>query len=139
MQRTEMWLYVDGASRGNPGHAGAGALICDHDHTPLFRLKRYLGKTTNNVAEYKALLLGLRKVVTLGVKDLHVRSDSELLVRQLAGIYKVRNEALLPLYFSALKLLQQMDHYDVVHIRREKNEEADRLANLAIDSHLQRV
>jgi ribonuclease HI len=93
----------------------------------------FLGHTTNNVAEYKALLLGLEKALELGVKKLEVRADSELLIKQLNGQYRVRNEGLRPLYEQALVLLKQFEATRLKHVRREHNAEADRLANEGID------
>ena len=126
-------MMVDGASRGNPGPAGCGAAIYDPAGQVVKELYRYLGENTNNVAEYQGLLLGLQEVVRLGVADLLIQSDSELLVRQLNGVYRVRNTKLKELSDRALSLLQRLDRYRIVHVRREENRLADRLANRAID------
>lgn len=125
---------VDGAARGNPGEGGCGAVIFDESGKVLEELCLYLGHTTNNVAEYKALLLGLEGVLRLGGKRLRVQSDSQLLVRQLNGVYRVKDEKLRGLYQKALDLLQQLQAYRIIHVMREHNRLADRLANRAIDN-----
>ncbi len=124
---------VDGASRGNPGEAGCGAVIYDEQGEILKELTSYLGSSTNNVAEYQGLLMGLEGVIKLGGKKLQIRSDSELLVRQLNGVYRVKDEKLKVLYRKALDLLGRLEAYRIIHVRREYNKLADRLANLAID------
>lgn len=131
--REDWCLFVDGASRGNPGQAGCGAVIYDETGASIEELSRYLGSTTNNVAEYQGLLMGLEAVIRLGGKRLQIRSDSELLVQQLKGVYKVRNEKLKGLYQKALALLGRLDAYGICHIPREQNRSADRLANRGID------
>ncbi|HEY3306438.1 MAG TPA: ribonuclease HI family protein [Candidatus Binatia bacterium] len=129
----EWLLMVDGASRGNPGEAGSGAVIFDETGKTIRELTRYLGRATNNVAEYEAFLMGLEEVLRLGGKRLRVESDSELLVRQLNGVYRVKDEKLSRLHQEAQALLRQLDSYRIIHVRREKNRVADRLANQAID------
>jgi ribonuclease HI len=129
----EWLLMVDGASRGNPGEAGSGAVIFDETGKTIGELTRYLGRATNNVAEYEGLLMGLEEALRLGGKRLRVESDSELLVRQLNGVYRVKDEKLSRLYQKAQALLRQLDSYRIIHVRREKNRVADRLANQAID------
>ncbi len=129
----EWCLMVDGASRGNPGEAGCGAVIYDEQGEILKELTSYLGSSTNNVAEYQGLLMGLEGVLKLGGKKLQIRSDSELLVRQLNGVYRVKNEKLKVLYRKALDLLGRLEAYRIIHVRREHNKLADRLANIAID------
>ncbi len=126
-------IYTDGAARGNPGPAGAGVRIEGRDGAALAEIAEYLGEATNNVAEYRALLLGLERARTLGAREVEVRSDSELLVRQMTGAYKVRNEGLRPLVARAHALAGAFASVDYVHVRREGNRDADRLANLAID------
>jgi ribonuclease HI len=129
----EWLLVVDGAARGNPGEAGCGAAIFDENGNVLKELCRYLGQTTNNVAEYKGLLLGLEEVLRLGGKRVRIQSDSQLLVRQLNGLYRVKDEKLQRLYQGALRLLNQLEAYRIIHVGREDNRLADRLANQAID------
>ncbi|TMA31611.1 MAG: ribonuclease HI family protein [Deltaproteobacteria bacterium] len=127
-----MYVFSDGAARGNPGPAGAGAVIKDASGKVLQRLKKALGKTTNNVAEYKGLILGLRKAQELGAREVEVRADSELMIKQLNGKYAVRNEGLKPLYNEAKALLETFK-WNAEHIPREENAEADEMSNRAID------
>jgi ribonuclease HI len=129
----EWLLMVDGAARGNPGKAGCGAAICDENGVIVKELSRYLGQSTNNVAEYEALLMGLEALIALGKKKVRVQSDSELMVRQLNGLYRVRDPKLQSLYNRARDLLRLFDHYTILHVRREANKLADQLANRGID------
>lgn len=129
-------LHADGGSRGNPGPAGAGAAILDSTGKPLALLKSYLGETTNNVAEYQGLILGLEAALARGIKRLEVRLDSELLVRQLQGRYKVKAPHLLPLYQEAKALLARFAVARLTHIPRAQNALADQLANEAMDSRV---
>jgi ribonuclease HI len=129
----EWLLMVDGASRGNPGEAGSGAVIFDEAGKTVGELTRYLGRATNNVAEYEGLLMGLEEVLRLGGRRLRVESDSELLVRQMNGLYRVKDEKLSRLHQKAQALLRRLDAYRILHVRREQNRIADRLANQAID------
>ena len=129
---------IDGAARGNPGEAGCGAVILDENGAVVKELSRYLGHATNNVAEYEALLMGLNAVLELGKKRIRVQSDSELLVRQLNGQYRVRDEKLRVLFHRAMMLLRQFDTYRIVHVVRELNRLADRLANRGIDEALKK-
>lgn len=127
---------VDGAARGNPGAAGCGAAIYDETGTVVKKLSRYLGHATNNVAEYEGLLMGLEALIQLGRRRIRVQSDSQLLVRQLNGQYRVKDEKLKPLFERAMTLLRQFDSVEIVHVRRELNKLADRLANQGIDDAL---
>lgn len=134
------WLVmVDGAARGNPGHAGCGAVIIDENGKLVKELSRYLGHATNNVAEYQGLLMGLATLLELGKKRIRVESDSQLLVRQLNGEYRVRDEKLKPLFQKALILLRQFDAYRILHVPREMNRLADRLANKGIDDAIKKT
>ncbi|HEX2226172.1 MAG TPA: ribonuclease HI family protein [Candidatus Binatia bacterium] len=134
MPRQPEWLLmVDGAARGNPGKAGCGAAILDENGVTVKELSWYLGRSTNNVAEYEALLMGLEAVLALGHRNIRVQSDSELMVRQLNGTYRVRDPKLQLLHNRARALLNQFDRYTIVHVRREANQLADRLANRGID------
>jgi len=126
-------LYCDGACRGNPGPAGAGVVLVDPHGEVAGRNLEYLGQTTNNVAEYRALLLGLKMAQNLGIKKLQVFSDSELLVRQLNGSYRVKKPHLLTLWQQAQRELRQFKTVEIAHVPRELNHQADRLANQAID------
>jgi ribonuclease HI len=123
---------IDGGSRGNPGPAGYGVHIQQDDGT-VVDLKESLGIATNNVAEYNGLLAALRWAADHGVRTFHVRSDSELLVKQMKGIYRVKNPGLQPLYEEARALARRIGHVTFEHVRREFNKDADRLANEAMD------
>lgn len=126
-------LFTDGASRGNPGPAAAGAaLYLGQDK--VGEVSAYLGRMTNNQAEYRALLLGLEKTLNLGFSEVSIRSDSQLMVRQIEGAYKVRDAGLKPLYDKAMALLKRFGGYDILHIGRGLNNEADGLANRALDN-----
>jgi ribonuclease HI len=126
-------IYTDGASRGNPGEAGAGVIIYDRQGTIVKKIKASLGTTTNNVAEYMALIIALKEAVRLKADALQLFSDSELMVRQLKGIYKVKDRKMQALAAEARKLLSNFIRYDIVSVPRAQNREADKLANLAID------
>jgi len=126
-------LSVDGAARGNPGHAGAGMVLQTVDGS-THHFGQYLGEATNNVAEYRALLIGMQKAAELGIRDLLVRSDSELIVKQIKGLYKVKSPHLQDLYFTVIKTIRSFDKVTFTHVPREENKEADRMANLAIDA-----
>jgi ribonuclease HI len=129
-------LYSDGACRGNPGVGGAGAVITDAQGSVLWEGKEYLGHCTNNIAEYKALILGLRRALAEGYKNLEVYLDSELLANQINGSYRVKNENLKVLMNEVRGLLTSFDAIEVKHVLRSSNSHADRLANLAIDTHI---
>ncbi len=128
-------LFCDGASRGNPGPAGAGAVLLDPSGHPQSRAARFLGRTTNNTAEYQAFLLGLQMALEHGVRRLQVFSDSQLLVEQVNGGYQVKSPRLKPFWRQAMNMLQNFEAYAISHIDRAMNAEADRLANQAIDRH----
>lgn len=131
----ELTIYTDGASRNNPGEAGAGILIT-RDGMTIEKIARYLGRTTNNVAEYTAAIIGLEHAVKLRASNVKLFADSELLVKQLNGQYKVKNEGLKPLYKKAKELIAKISSVEVQYIPREQNREADALANQAIDEKL---
>ena len=130
-----MILYADGGSRGNPGPAGSGAYLEDEAGNPVARVYKYIGETTNNVAEYSALIFGLKEAQRQGAEDLLVRLDSQLVVRQIEGVYRVKEPTLQKLHEQALTLLKNFRSFRIEHIPREENAEADKLANLAMDSH----
>ena len=132
--RKSVNIYADGASRGNPGNAGAGIIITAEDGKVIKKTGKYLGKTTNNEAEYQALIIALEEAKAMGATDIKIFADSELMVRQIKGEYKVKSEGLRPLYGKAMSILMGFKRYDIIHIERDKNKEADRLANEAIDS-----
>ena len=129
-------VYSDGAARGNPGPAGAGAVLTDAGGAVVARLGRFLGEKTNNVAEYEGLLLGLKHARDLGYREVEVRADSQLLIRQLKGEYAVRHAGLKPLHAEALRLLHGFDKYDLQHVPREENALADEMSNRAIDEEM---
>lgn len=131
----ELTIYSDGASRNNPGEAGAGVYILENG-SPVATIARYLGTTTNNIAEYTAAILGLEYAVKCGASRVSLFADSELLVKQLNGEYKVKNAGLKPLHGRAKELIAQIDSVAVQYVPREKNKEADSLANKAIDEKL---
>ena len=131
----ELMIYTDGASRNNPGEAGAGVYIVQEGN-PIEKIACYLGKTTNNIAEYSAAVIGLEYAVKLGASRVKLFADSELLVKQLNGQYKVKNEGLKPLYVKAKELIAKIGRVEVQYIPREMNKEADALANKAIDEKL---
>lgn len=124
---------IDGASRGNPGPASYGVVLRDPSGKIILELGKKFGRDTNNVAEYYALLAALDYAATHGIAALRIRSDSELLVRQMQGRYKVKSPDLKPLYERATKLVRQIAYFVVEHIPREMNADADALANLALD------
>ena len=125
---------IDGASRGNPGPASYAVVIRDPSGKIILELAKKLGRETNNVAEYYALLAALDYAVSHGISALRIRSDSELLVRQIQGRYKVKSAELKPLYERATKLARQLSYFAIEHVRREQNRDADALANVALDS-----
>ena len=125
---------VDGASRGNPGPASYAVVIRDPEGKVILELGKHIGRETNNVAEYYALLAALDYAVGHGILSLRIRSDSELLVRQMQGRYKVKSPDLKPLYEQALKLSRRLKYFAIEHVRRELNRDADALANVALDS-----
>jgi len=124
---------VDGASRGNPGPASYAVIIRRPDGSVVYQLGKYLGRATNNVAEYFALITALDYCATSNISRLKVRSDSELLVRQMQGRYKVKSESLKPLHERAIRQSRGLAYFAIEHVRRELNSEADALANIALD------
>ena len=127
-------LSTDGGARGNPGPAAFGYVLETEDGTVLAARGEAIGRATNNVAEYRGLLAGMEKAAELGVDELEVVSDSELLVKQMRGEYRVKNEALRELSIEAARLARRLDRVDYTAVRREHNELADRLVNEALDA-----
>jgi ribonuclease HI len=125
--------HTDGAARGNPGPAGYGVLVRDSKGKQVACLSQYLGRQTNNFAEYQGLIAALRYALDNGPRALKVISDSELLVRQIQGSYKVREPSLRSLHAEAGGLIQQLTWFEIEHVLRGQNRDADRLANAAID------
>jgi ribonuclease HI/probable phosphoglycerate mutase len=126
-------LYTDGACRGNPGYGGAGAVLVDEEGNTVASVKKALGICTNNIAEYSALILGLEEALKKQCRRLHIFLDSELLVRQINGSYRVKSAHLKMLMQNVQRLLKSFDEYTVEHVARSYNRAADRLANEAID------
>lgn len=126
-------LQFDGGSRGNPGPAGIGVVIRSQDETPLVTLGRYIGRATNNVAEYAALIAALQEAKKLGARKIVIRGDSELIVKQMRGEYRVKHPDMKVLYDQAQSLVRQFESVQITHNLRGHNELADRLANLAMD------
>jgi ribonuclease HI/probable phosphoglycerate mutase len=127
-------LFTDGASRGNPGEAGAGSVLLAGDGEELAARSLYLGQCTNNVAEYRALIMGLQSVLELDCGRVEIFLDSQLIVRQIQGQYKVKHAALQPLFAEVKGLLSKLKHWSVAHVPREQNKRADALANRGIDA-----
>lgn len=126
-------LQFDGGSRGNPGPAGIGVVVSAADGTPLVTLGRFIGRATNNVAEYRALITALEEAKKLNAVNIVVRGDSELIIKQMRGEYRVKNPDMKILYEQANDLLRQFSRFSIEHNLRHKNELADKLANLAMD------
>ena len=127
-------VHVDGGSRGNPGPAAVGAVASDPDGNALAERNAYIGETTNNVAEYKAVLLALELARDLGADDVEVVNDSELVARQIGGEYKVKQAHLKPLHAEVMEGLRGFDRWAVRNVRREHNARADELVNEALDA-----
>lgn len=128
--------YTDGASRGNPGNAGIGILLVDEKDNVIKEICEYIGQTTNNIAEYTAMVTALKEALEMNFDEIEVISDSELMVKQISGEYQVKNEGLKPLYKETRELLKQFKSFTVRHVRREHNKKADGLANRGIDEAL---
>ena len=130
----KLTIHIDGGARGNPGPAGAGVSITDESGTPMFEGGFFLGRATNNVAEYTGLVKALGIARTMGGTELEIFSDSELMVRQVNGDYRVRNEALKGLFDQAMGVLRTFRKWRISHVRREYNRRADELANRAMNA-----
>jgi probable phosphoglycerate mutase len=126
-------LFADGGSRGNPGPAAGGAVLFAEDGTVLREIGEYVGIATNNVAEWRGLLAGLEAALELGVEELAIRLDSELVVRQLTGVYRVKHPDLIPLAARARRLLARLRSVDIAHVRRKENAAADAVVNRVLD------
>jgi len=126
-------VHVDGGARGNPGPAAAACVITTPEGEVVDERARLLGSATNNVAEYRALLLGVARAHELGARDVEVVGDSELIAQQVRGAYKVKNAALRELHAEAMTALRQLDHWSIETVPRERNARADALVNAALD------
>ena len=133
MKSKRVFIYVDGGSRGNPGPAGIGVVILDAGKKKIKEIWKYIGETTNNVAEYTALIHGLEEAINLKADEIIVNMDSELVARQLNGEYKVKDPGMRELFEKALVALKNFKSFEIKHIERAKNKEADKLVNKAIN------
>jgi ribonuclease HI len=127
-------IHVDGAARGNPGPAAIGATIKDEQGKLMASISRRIGSTTNNQAEYRAIIAALEKAVSIGIKHVAINSDSELVVKQLNGRYRVKKSTLRPLYQKIVQLIGSLEGFTITHVPRSRNVEADMLANKALDA-----
>ncbi len=132
MKANKVVICVDGASRGNPGLAAIGATIKDEQGKLIARISQGIGRTTNNQAEYRAVIAALEEAIRLGAGQVELNSDSELVVKQIKGEYRVKNAALKPLYQRVKQLQSSLESFTINHIPRQQNKEADRLANMAL-------
>jgi ribonuclease HI len=127
-------VHVDGGARGNPGPAAVAAVATSPEGDELAERNAYIGETTNNVAEYRALMLGLELARELGAREVEIVNDSELVARQIGGEYRVKNAGLKPLYLEAMRALREFESWSVRPVRRESNVRADELVNEALDA-----
>lgn len=124
-------IFIDGASQGNPGPSGIGIIIASGDQV-LKNISRYIGRATNNIAEYSALVFALEQALIMHLDKITLNTDSQLLYRQLKGVYRVKNEGIRPYFEKAIRLMQGFKHLEINHISREFNKGADKLASVAI-------
>jgi len=134
-QQDKIIFYIDGASQGNPGPSGLGVVVCDQNENVIDNISEYLGENTNNFAEYSALIVALEEGLVRKANSIFIKTDSELLVKQLNGEYKVKNEELKQLFGRVQRLLKGFKQVQINHIDRSKNKGADKLATKAIDSN----
>ncbi len=132
MQIERVVVFTDGVSRGNPGVAAIGATIKDEQGKLITSVSQPIGRATNNQAEYRAIIAALEKVVSLGARQVAIYADSELVVRQINGRYRVKNVSLKPLYQQVKQLQSQLAGFTITHVPRQQNTEADNLANIAL-------
>jgi len=128
-------IYTDGASRGNPGQAAIGAIIRDEKGALVATISQSIGKTTNNQAEYRAIIAALEKALSLSAVNVELNSDSELVVKQVKGQYRVKKDTLRPLYEKVMQLKGRLEGFKIKHVPRQRNREADKLANAALDRY----
>ena len=136
MDQKSVIINTDGGARGNPGHAGIGVVIKNSLGDFIFKHGSYIGETTNNVAEYKALIKALESAKDLEAESLKINMDSELIVKQMTGLYKIKQPLLIELACEVKKLLTNFTNYEFKHVRREYNKDADAMVNIAIDEYL---
>jgi len=132
MNQKRLVIYTDGASQGNPGQSSIGVVIQDGRGGVISRISRRIGHATNNQAEYRAIIVALEEAISLGAEEVEVRADSELVVKQLNGRYKVKKATLRPLYQKVVRLIGSLGAFTITHIPRTQNREADKLANKAL-------
>ena len=135
MAHPKVVVHVDGGARGNPGPAAAAAVATAPDGTALGERARYIGEATNNVAEYRAIQLGIELAKELGAEEIELVNDSQLVARQIGGEYRVKNKGLIPLFTETMAALREFDRWSVRDVRREQNERADELVNEELDRH----
>jgi ribonuclease HI len=133
LKNKRLTIYVDGGSRGNPGPSGIGVVILDASGKRVKDISKYIGKATNNIAEYNALLYGLEEALIMRADDLIINVDSELVAKQLTGDYRVKDPNIRPLFERAINILKSFNNFEIRHIEREMNKEADKLVNKAIN------
>ncbi|MDP3790587.1 MAG: ribonuclease HI family protein [Candidatus Omnitrophota bacterium] len=133
MKNKRLEIYVDGGARGNPGPAGVGVVILDAGGKKIKDVSKYIGEATNNIAEYNALIYGLEEALMLRADEVKINLDSELVVKQINGEYRVKDANLKPLFERALNMLKSFKNFEINHIDRSKNKEADKLVNRAIN------
>ena len=131
--RKRLVIYIDGGARGNPGPAGVGVVIRDSSGKKIKDISKYIGETTNNIAEYNALLYGLEEALILKADEIKINLDSELVAKQLAGEYRVKDANIKPLFERAVSMLKSFKSFEINHIDRSENKEADRLVNKAVN------
>ena len=131
--RKRLILYIDGGARGNPGPAGIGVVILDESGKSIKEFGRYIGEATNNIAEYNALLYGLEEALILRADEIVINMDSELVAKQLSGDYRVKDSNIKPIFERAVNILKSFKKFEIKHVKRELNKEADRLVNKAIN------
>lgn len=135
----KLLLFTDGGSRGNPGPAGCGIFIADENMNPLKKWYRFLGETTNNIAEYTAIKIGIEKCIEMGATEIEARADSKLVIEQLSGNFKIKNENLRKIFLEIQEILADWNgKITYIHIPREQNKEADRLSNVAMDKWMEK-
>ena len=134
MTEKRLIIYTDGASSGNPGPAAIGIVIKDGQGRVISRISRRIGRATNNQAEYRAIITALEEASRLGAEEVDIKSDSELVVKQLKGRYRVKKATLRPLYQEVVRLNGSLEAFTITHVPRTQNREADRLANKALSS-----
>ena len=133
MKQSRVKIWVDGAARNNPGPAAVGVVIKDEDGQSISQISQCIGNTTNNQAEYRAVIAALTEAIRLGAEQVNLYSDSQLVVRQINGSYRVKKAELKPLHQQVIELQSQLARLDIRYIPRQQNREADSLANMALD------